>query len=138
MGISIRQMEADMTSSTGSKAQLRAALAPLIAQELEAARSPPQEEAWRHLERAHILSQPFAGLHVKVHVRMIGRAFRDRKWREFFGQIPRLFLAGPGSLVGRYPRGNRGTTVVSMFRPEPLSADLASLLSEEPRGTRRP
>lgn len=126
-----------MTSSTLSKAQLRAGLAPLVVQCLEAARRAPAEEAWRQLERAHILSQPFARLHVKVHVRMIGRAFRDRKWPELFGQIPRLLLAGPGSLFGRYPRGNRGTTVISMFRPEPIPADLASLLSEGPKDTRR-
>lgn len=131
-------MEAEVTSTTLSKAQLRAGLAPLIAQGLEAARRTPAEEAWRHLERAHILSQPFAGLHMKVHMRMIGRAFRDRKWRELFGQIPRLLLAGPGSLFGRYPRGNRGTTVVSMFRPEPMPSDLASLLSEAPKDTRGP
>lgn len=127
-----------MTSRTLSKTQLRAGLAPLVAEGLEAARRMPAEEAWRLLERAHILSQPFAGLHVKVHVRMIGRAFRDRKWRELFGQIPRLLLAGPGSLLGRYPRGNRGTTVVSMFRPEPMPSDLASLLSADPKETGRP
>lgn len=131
-------MEADVAFSTLSKSQLRAGLVPLIAQGIQAARRAPEAEAWRHLERAHILSQPFAGLHVKVHVRMIGRAFRDRKWRELLGQIPRLLLAGPGSLFGRYPRGNRGTTVVSMFRPEPMPSDLASLLSDEPKDTGRP
>lgn len=121
-----------MTTTKLSKAQLRAGLAPLVAQGLEAAWRTPAEEAWRHLERAHILSQPFAGLHVKVHVHMMARAFRDRKWRELFGQIPRLLFAGPGSLFGRYPRGNRGTTVVSMFRPEPMPSDLVALLSGNP------
>ncbi|MBL8786410.1 MAG: DUF3703 domain-containing protein [Deltaproteobacteria bacterium] len=130
-------MEADVTSSTLSKAQLRAGLSRLIAQGLEAARRTPAEEAWRHLERGHILSQPFAGLHVKVHVHMIRRAFRDRNWRELVGQLPRLVLAGPGSLLGRYPRGNRGTTTISMFRPEPMPSDLASLLSEDPKDTER-
>jgi len=120
-----------MTSSTLTKAELRKHLAPIIDQGLEAARHSPSAEAWQHLERAHILSQPFAGLHVKVHARMVGRAFRDRKWRELLGQLPRLLLAGPGSLFGRYPLGNRGTTVISMFQPEPLPPDLASLLSEE-------
>lgn len=137
MIIQTGHMEADVTSSTLTKAQLRAGLAPLITEGLDAARRAPAEEAWRHLERAHILSQPFAGLHVKVHVRMIGRAFRDQKWGELLGQIPRLLLAGPGSLLGRYPRGNRGTTVISMFRPEPLPTDLASLLSDEPEDTGR-
>lgn len=124
-------------STTLTRSQLRAGLAPLIAHGLEIARRAPAPEAWRQLERAHILSQPFAGLHVKVHLRMIGRAFRDRKWRELFGQVPRLLLAGPGSLFGRYPRGNRGTTVISMFRPEPLPDELATLLSGEPNTAER-
>ena len=29
---------------------------------------------WKHLERAHILSQPMAGPHVRTHVAMLGAA----------------------------------------------------------------
>ena len=114
-----------------SKTELRARLSPLIASALDGARAAPEAQAWPLLERAHILSQPFAGLHVKVHFRMLGRALRDRRWREALGQLPRLVLAGPGSLVGRYPLGNRGTTVISMFKPEAVPPELADLL--EPR-----
>lgn len=127
-----------MNAAKPSKAELYARLAPLIdqtlEQTLEAARRGGSAEAWRHLERAHVLSQPFAGLHVKVHMRMVGQAWRDRKWRELLGQLPRLLLAGPGSLFGRYPRGNRGTTAVSMFKPEPVTAELSALLTPGKRG----
>ncbi len=117
-----------------SKTELRARLSPIIASALDAARAAPAADAWALLERAHILSQPFAGLHVKVHLRMLGRALRDRRWREALGQLPRLVLAGPGSLVGRYPRGNRGTTVISMFEAEAMPAELAVLMNQvDPR-----
>ena len=50
--------------------------------ELAAARTARYEhdfpEEWRHLERAHVLSQPVAGLHVKTHVAMLSCAFRRR------------------------------------------------------------
>ncbi len=114
-----------------SKRALYERLSPLVAAALESARSAPAGEVWAHLERAHILSQPFAGLHVKVHVRMLGRAFRERRWREVLGQLPRLVLAGPGSLAGRYPRGNRGTTAISMFKPEAMPSELAALLPRD-------
>ena len=120
-----------MTAARSPKMELHARITPLVAQALAAARRSTPEEAWPHLERAHILSQPFAGLHVRVHLRMIARSVRDRKWRELLGQLPRLVLAGPASLLGRYPRGNRGTTVVSMFRPEPMPAELEPLLSDK-------
>ena len=128
-----------MSSMRPMKSELRARLSPLVASALAGARAASSSaDAWEQLERAHILSQPFAGLHVKVHAHMIRRAFRDRKWGELLGQLPRLLLAGPGSLFGRYPRGNRGTTAISMFRSEPIPSDLASLLSEDARDTKRP
>lgn len=120
------------------KRELRARLAPLIEDALTMARGVPAEEAWRALERAHILSQPFAWLHVRVHIHMLKRALRDRRWREALGQLPRLALAGPGSLMGRYPRGNRGTTVISMFRPEPMAPEVEALMSPSRQGTPEP
>lgn len=113
------------------KRELRARLAPLIEDALAMARVEQAEAAWKALERAHILSQPFAGFHMRVHLHMLKRAVRDGRWREVFGQLPRLVLAGPGSLVGRYPRGNRGTTVISMFKPEPMTPEVEALMSPQ-------
>lgn len=126
-----------MSDVTG-KRELRARLVPLIEDALELARGVSAEDAWRALERAHILSQSFAGLHIKVHFRMLKRAVRDRRWREVLGQVPRLVFAGPGSLMGRYPRGNRGTTAISMFKPEPMAPEVEALMSPRSQGASEP
>jgi hypothetical protein len=83
---------------------------------------------WSHLERAHVLSQPMAGLHLKTHVAMLGCAVRQRNAHEAAGQLFRLLVAAPGSWTGRYPVGNTGGSDVSAFRPMPIPDDLAALL----------
>ncbi len=83
---------------------------------------------WGHLERAHILSQPMAGPHVRTHLAMIGSALRRRDRREILGQLFRLVVAGPGSLTGKYPAGNTGGANVSAFAPMPIPDDLRAIL----------
>jgi hypothetical protein len=83
---------------------------------------------WHHLERAHILSQPLAGLHLRTHGAMFAAALRRRDGREFLGQVLRLLLAAPGSLSGRYPVGNTGGADVSAFLPMAVPDDLRPLL----------
>ena len=85
-------------------------------------------EEWRHLERAHILSQPMALPHIRTHLDMFGYAVRRRDARELAGQLFRLVVAGPGSLTGRYPVGNTGGANVSAFRPMTIPDDLRALL----------
>jgi hypothetical protein len=85
-------------------------------------------EEWKHLERAHILSQPVAGAHVRTHLAMLAYALRRRDSREIVGQVLRLVLAGPGSWSGRYPVGNTGGADVSAFRPMPVPEDLKAVL----------
>ncbi|MDY7225050.1 DUF3703 domain-containing protein [Hyalangium rubrum] len=89
-----------------------------------------REAAWRYLERAHILSQAHAGPHIRVHWRMFTFAWRTQNYRELLGQLPRLLLAGPGSLLGRAPRGNTGGTSVGIFTPMPIPEDLQALLRD--------
>jgi hypothetical protein len=84
--------------------------------------------SWSHLERAHVLSQPFVRAHVLVHVRMFGFAWRQRAWGELLGQVPRILLAGPASALGRAPSGNTGGTSVGLFQPLPVPEDLRALL----------
>jgi hypothetical protein len=86
---------------------------------------------WRHLERAHILSQPMAWPHLVTHAGMLGAAWRRHDPREVAGQLLRLLLAAPGSVTGRYPVGNTGGADVSAFRPMPVPDDLRSLLDVE-------
>ncbi|HEX8821744.1 MAG TPA: DUF3703 domain-containing protein [Archangium sp.] len=86
--------------------------------------------AWTSLERAHILSQAHALAHLQVHGAMFTFAWRTRNWRELLGQVPRLVLAGPGSLLGRAPRGNTGGANVGLFTPMPIPEDLQAILRD--------
>ncbi len=85
-------------------------------------------EAWRHLERAHVLSQAFAGPHVRVHLRMLGFGWRRLDLREVRGQLARVLVAAPGSWLGRAPLGNTGGADVGIFTPLPIPEDLQRLL----------
>ena len=84
--------------------------------------------AWAHLERGHVLGQPFGIAHVRVHWRMLTFAVRRRDWTELIGQLPRLLFAAPATWLGRAPRGNTGGARVGMEQPMPIPADLAALL----------
>ena len=84
---------------------------------------------WHHLERAHILSQPMAGPHVRTHVSMLGYGLRRRDRREIIGQVVRLMVAAPGTWTGRYPIGNTGGADVSAVRPMPIPDDLQVVLA---------
>jgi len=84
--------------------------------------------AWRHLERAHILSQPSAWLHTRVHASMIVLAIMVMDVRELFGQVVRILVAGIGSLVGRYPVGNTGRARVPIAQPMAIEPDLQAVL----------
>jgi hypothetical protein len=83
---------------------------------------------WNHLERAHVLSQPMAGPHVRTHLSMLGCGLRRRDRRETLGQVARLMVAAPGSWTGRYPTGNTGGADVSALRPMPIPDDLQGVL----------
>jgi hypothetical protein len=84
---------------------------------------------WRHLERAHILSQPRALLHLRTHIAMLAAGIRRHDRREIVGQVLRLVVAGPGSLTGRYPVGNTGGADVGALTPMPIPDDLVPFLS---------
>src|SRR5687767_14307568 len=83
------------------KADLREAWAAELVRARTAGAASDRDAEWRHLERAHILSQPMAGPHVRAHVAMLGTALRRRDRREVLGQVLRLVVAGPGSITGR-------------------------------------
>ena len=85
-------------------------------------------DEWHHLERAHILSQPLPIRHVRTHLAMLANGLRHRDRREVVGQLIRLVVAGPGSVVGRYPLGNTGGANVSAVIPMPIPADLQVVL----------
>lgn len=97
--------------------------------EMAAAREPRTADVrWRHLERAHIISQPYPWPHTRNHLAMLDLAVRQRDRREALGQVLRIIVAAPGSALGRYPDGNTGRTQAGLMTPMPLSDDMAALL----------
>lgn len=84
--------------------------------------------AWRHLERAHILGQPWPREHTHVHWIMLRFGFRIKSMREVIGQIPRLLVGGIKSFVGKIPVGNTGGANVPPLQPMEIPPDLDALL----------
>ena len=116
-------------NKAGARAELRRAWSEERAAAFAARRLSDQPGEWRHLERAHILSQPMAVAHVRTHVAMLAAALRRHDRREVLGQLLRLVVAAPGSLSGRYPVGNTGGADVNALQPMPIPEDLRSVLS---------
>lgn len=109
-------------------------LKPHVEQDLsrarEARRRSDRDAAWKALERAHVLSQPSAWLHIRVHVRMFADAFHDMDLHEIAGQAVRILAAPIGSWLGRYPLGNTGRARVPIFQPMPLAPDVAAVFDQ--------
>ncbi|CAA0128433.1 Uncharacterised protein [Mycolicibacterium vanbaalenii] len=84
---------------------------------------------WRHLERAHIVSQPDPWLHTCNHAAMLKLALHQHDRREALGQVLRLIVAAPGSLTGRYPVGNIGRVDAGLMTPMAIPDDLAAALA---------
>ena len=93
------------------------------------------DRCWTLLEDAHVLSQPWAWLHVRVHGAMFVAAMVQRDVREVRGQLSRIAVAGPGSLSGRYPAGNTGRARVPATQPMPIRSDLALMLEQSGQRT---
>lgn len=80
--------------------------------------------AWRQLERAHILGQPWAVEHTHVHWLMLRFGFKIKSWREIVGQIPRLLVGGVKSFVGKIPVGNTGGANVPPLKRMEIPEDI--------------
>lgn len=86
------------------------------------------EQAWRHLERAHVVAQTQFAPHLQSHWKMLLLAARTHDVREAFGQLIRLTLAPLGNLTGRLPNGNTGRANVSAFARMNIPHDLMAIL----------
>jgi len=86
--------------------------------------------AFRHLERAHILSQRHTGQHVRVHWLMLKLGASGRDWREVLGQLSRIVAAAVFSRIW-VPVGNTGRANVSAMKPMPIPDDLRRILAQE-------
>ncbi|WP_027501326.1 DUF3703 domain-containing protein [Rhodococcus sp. UNC363MFTsu5.1] len=100
--------------------------------EMTAGRTAPTTlDRWRHLERAHIISQPYPWLHTRNHAAMLALALTQRDRSEALGQVVRIIVAAPGSLSGRYPEGNTGRASVGLTTPMRVPDDLAEIVASE-------
>lgn len=88
--------------------------------------------AFRHLERAHILSQRLTWLHVKSHLGMWRIGWLRSDWRELIGQSTRIVAALLFSRIW-VPIGNTGGANVSALKPMPLPPDLEAVLNADRR-----
>ena len=86
------------------------------------------QDAWKSLERSHILGQFFWKEHFYIHFLMLTLSLKTFNFKEAVGQIPRLLLAIPGSLLRKAPRRNVGTVRAGIFEPMPISDDLKKIL----------
>ena len=86
------------------------------------------QKAWRHLERAHIIGQPWAIQHTGVHWIMLRFGFQIKDWREIFGQIPRLLVGGVKSFIGKIPVGNTGGSDVPPLKQMEIPDDMKELM----------
>ena len=69
---------------------------------------------------------------------MSRQALGDHGGGEAIGQVIRIVVAGPGSLVGKYPVGNTARTTVTLTEVAEVPADLYSILTtRDARSTRR-
>jgi hypothetical protein len=85
---------------------------------------------WHHLERAHILGQPYPYHHTLVHWKMLLFGIKLKDKREIVGQIPRLLVGGVKSFVGEIPVGNTGGANVSPLKSMEICAELNKIIEE--------
>ena len=114
--------------------KMPAALKPFYQNELAKAAASLKKEhfiiSWRHLERAHILAQPYPFQHTAVHWQMFLFGIKVKNWKEVMGQIPRLLFGGVKSFVGKVPIGNTGGANVPPLKPMEIPADLQEIFDK--------
>lgn len=86
------------------------------------------DEAFAHLERAHVLGQEHVLAHVLSHWQMLRVALRRREPKAVLGQVVRIVLWTLGSALGSVPTGNTGGTDISMFKRMPIDPELSNIM----------
>ncbi|MCG6151549.1 DUF3703 domain-containing protein [Leptospira bandrabouensis] len=87
-------------------------------------------QAWKFLERAHVIGQYHPIPHTGIHFRMLVFGIRTFNGKEIFGQLIRVLFGWIGSLLNRIPVGNTGGVSVPIFASMPIPDDLKSLLKD--------
>ncbi|WP_165855554.1 DUF3703 domain-containing protein [Marinobacter sp. JSM 1782161] len=114
------------------------AVAPFVRAELDQAREAENAgdpaQAFRYLERAHVVGQASTYWHVKVHGLMFLWALRQHAPGEAVGQVIRTVGAATKTALGLVPEGNTGGANVSPFRRMPVEPELAAMIRKARAG----
>lgn len=86
------------------------------------------QNAWHHLERAHIIGQKYPYEHTFVHWKMLQFGIKIKSSKEIIGQIPRLLVGGVKSFVGHIPVGNTGGANVPPLKTMEIPEDIQEIL----------
>ncbi len=86
------------------------------------------QHAWRQLERAHIIGQPWFVQHTHVHWLMLRFGIKIKNKKEILGQLPRLLFGGVKSFVGKIPVGNTGGANVPPLRIMEIPEELKNIM----------
>ena len=109
------------------------AIRPYVTQEIQQAQrswaAGQRDQAFRHLERAHVLGQSSTVQHVRTHWHMFIWGMRSKSFREALAQVVRMVGAATKTFIGLVPSGNTGGSNVSPFKPLPVPQDLARILA---------
>lgn len=86
------------------------------------------DQAYKHLEVAHVLGQRYVVPHIVTHWGMLQIGLKRRSPNEVIGQGVRIVLGAIGSAVGVVPIGNTGGTNISMFKRLPIDPAIRNLV----------
>ena len=86
------------------------------------------QNAFLHLERAHVLGQSSTFHHVRVHWRMFCWGWRQRDIKECVGQLMRIVGAATKTAIGFVPSGNTGGSNISPFKVLPIPSELNRII----------
>jgi hypothetical protein len=84
--------------------------------------------AWRQLERAHIIGQPWFVQHTYIHWLMLRFGIKIKNRKEILGQLPRLLIGGVKSFVGKIPVGNTGGANVPPLRVMEIPEEIKNMM----------
>lgn len=114
---------------------MRAALEKRFSSEITQAqrllKSGSLDEAFAHLERAHVLGQRYIVPHIQTHWLMLRIGLYRRSVAEVAGQAARIVLGALGSAISAVPTGNTGGTNISMFKRLPIDPEIEKVLNEK-------
>lgn len=88
------------------------------------------QDAWFHLERAHVIGQAYPYQHSLVHWKMLLFGVKIKNIKEVIGQIPRLLVGGVKSFVGKIPIGNTGGSNIPPLKSLPIADDIKTILTQ--------